>query len=162
MRSHLIMEDGMQSVFQTVTADQANVSPDRRRKAPIVFMKGAVIALQLIGLCALNRLGFWIVARTGVPIPGNLVGMVALYALLSLGIVKLAWVEEAGSILIRHLAFFFVPITIGLMDMGPLFATNFIGIAVTLTASAAIGLLLAGRIAQFLLARRVREAGGES
>jgi hypothetical protein len=33
---------------------------------------------------------------------------------------------------------------------------------VTLTASAAIGLLLAGRIAQFLLARRVREAGGES
>jgi hypothetical protein len=29
------------------------------------------------------------------PIPGNLVGMVALYALLALGIVKLAWFETA-------------------------------------------------------------------
>jgi holin-like protein len=121
-----------------------------------------MVVLQLIGLCALNRLGFWIVARTGLPVPGNLVGMVALYALLSLGIVKLAWVEAAGSILIRHLAFFFVPITVGLMEMGSLFATHATGIAVALTASTAIGMVLAGRVSQVLLARQARAAGGDA
>src|SRR5947209_4581942 len=34
------------------------------------------------------------------------------------------WVEIDGSFLVRHLAFFFVPITVGRMDAGPLFATN--------------------------------------
>jgi holin-like protein len=151
----------MQSSVRTVTATQADPLPERCRKTPKLLMKTAAIALQLIGLCALNQLGFWIVARTALPVPGNLVGMVALYAMLSLGIVKLSWVEEAGSFLIRHLAFFFVPITVGLMDMGPLFATRALGIGVTLMASAALGLFLAGRIAQLLLARQAVEVGGE-
>jgi holin-like protein len=108
-------------------------------------------ATQILGLWILNLAGVWVVEKTALPIPGNLLGMVLLYALLALGIVKLSWFEVAGSFLIRHLAFFFVPITVGLMNTGPLFATWGAGIMVTLALSAAIGIGLAGWISQILL-----------
>jgi holin-like protein len=85
--------------------------------------------------------------------------MVLLYALLALGIVKLSWFEAAGSFLIRHLAFFFVPITVGLMDAGSLFASRGVGIIFTLAASAAIGVMLAGWISQLLLRKSWRTGG---
>lgn len=94
-------------------------------------------ALQILGLWILNLAGVWIIKKTALPIPGNLIGMVLLYALLASGVVRLSWFEPAGSFLIRHLAFFFVPITVGLMNTGPLFERNGLGIIVTLVASAA-------------------------
>ena len=107
--------------------------------------------LQLFGLWALSWAGVWVVQKVTLPLPGNLVGMVLLYALLALGIVKLSWFEAAGSLLVRHLAFFFVPITVGLMDAGSLFAAHGVGIILTLAASAAIGIMLTGWISQLFL-----------
>jgi holin-like protein len=113
-------------------------------------------ALQIAGLWALNFAGVWFVKRTALPIPGNLVGMMALYALLVLGVVKLAWFEAATSVLIRHLAFFFVPITVGLMDAGYLLGAPGLAILLILAVSAAVGLLLAGWVSQLLLSKSSR------
>jgi holin-like protein len=116
-------------------------------------------ASQIFGFYTFNFVGIWIVRELGLPPPGNLVGMVLLYALLALGIVKLSWFEAAGSFLIRHLAFFFVPITVGLMDAGPLFVTRGVAIIVTLAASAAIGVALSGWISQALLRKSCHMGG---
>jgi holin-like protein len=105
----------------------------------------------LLGLWGLNLAGVWLVGMLHVPIPGNLVGMAGLYLLLSLGLVKLTWFDATGSFLIKHLAFFFIPITVGLMDTGDLLAAHGFGIAVTLVLSAAIGILLSGFTAQYLV-----------
>ena len=118
-------------------------------------------ALQLVGLCALNFAGVWVVEATHLPIPGNLVGMVGLYFLLSLGIVKVSWFDATGSLLIKHLAFFFIPITVGLMEWGGLLAAHGIGIAVTLVASAAVGILLSGLVSQFLIGKPWGLGGGQ-
>jgi holin-like protein len=99
----------------------------------------------------LSWAGVWVVQKVTLPLPGNLVGMVLLYALLTLGIVRLSWFEAAGSLLVKHLAFFFVPITVGLMDAGSLFAAHGVGIILTLAASAAIGIMLTGWISQLFL-----------
>jgi len=123
----------------------------RRSRVARRLQKLGLVGLQLLGLWAFNVVGASAVSASGLPIPGNLVGMGALYALLALGIVKVSWFEPAGSLLIRHLAFFFVPITVGLMDMGALFATRGIGIIVTLAVSAGIGVMLAGWVSQLLL-----------
>ncbi|MGD9615353.1 MAG: CidA/LrgA family protein [Alphaproteobacteria bacterium] len=117
-----------------------------------------LLALQLLALWGLNLAGVWMVERLHLPIPGNLVGMVGLYLLLSFGLVKLSWFDTTGSFLIRHLAFFFIPITVGLMDAGGLFAAHGFGIAVTLVVSAAAGILLSGFAAQ-CLARRTAHGG---
>ncbi|HZU91676.1 MAG TPA: CidA/LrgA family protein [Stellaceae bacterium] len=115
--------------------------------------QAAIVAPQLAGLWALNVAGVWAVRKAALPVPGNLVGMLALYGLLALGVVKLAWFEPAGSFLIKHLAFFFVPITVGLMDSGPLLLAHGLAIMVVLAVSAAVGILLAGFVSQWLLTR---------
>ena len=130
-----------------------------RRPPPWILQQISLGALQLLGLLTLNFAGVWAVEKMALPIPGNLVGMVLLYALLALGIVKLSWFEAAGCFLIRHLAFFFVPITVGLMDAGSLFATSGVGIILTLAASAVIGVMLAGWISQLLLRKSWRSGG---
>jgi holin-like protein len=130
-----------------------------RRLRPSILRQLSLGALQIFGLWTLNFAGVWVVEKMALPIPGNLVGMALLYGLLALGIVKLSWFEAAGSFLIRHLAFFFIPITVGLMDSGSLFATHGVGIILTLAASAAIGVMLAGWISQLLLGKSWRMGG---
>ncbi len=120
----------------------------------------AFAALQISALWALNFAGVWLEKRMVLPIPGNLVGMMTLYALLALGIVKLAWFETAGSLLIRHLAFFFVPITVGLMNAGYLLAVRGLAILLILAVSAAVGILLAGWVSQVLLRKSPRTGDG--
>jgi|HubBroStandDraft_4_1064222.scaffolds.fasta_scaffold381399_1 holin-like protein len=120
----------------------------------------AFAALQISALWALNFAGVWLEKRMVLPIPGNLVGMITLYALLALGVVKLAWFETAGSFFIRHLAFFFVPITVGLMNAGYLLAARGLAILLILAVSAAAGILLAGWVSQALLRKSPRTGDG--
>ena len=108
----MIRENIVEEVKATARSVASAVLPsddtDDARQAAIQkvlwFLLGA---LQILGLWALNIAGNWVIEKTAVPIPGNLIGMVLLYALLAAGIVKLSWFEPAGSFLIRHLAFFF-------------------------------------------------------
>jgi holin-like protein len=130
-----------------------------RRKLLRILRHISLGTLQVLGLVTLNLAGVWAVKTLALPIPGNLIGMVLLYALLALGIVRLSWFEAAGGFLIRHLAFFFVPITVGLMDAGSLFASRGVGIILTLAASATIGVMLAGWISQILLRESCRSGG---
>jgi holin-like protein len=115
-----------------------------------------LLAPQLLGLWALNVAGAWLVEALHVPVPGNLVGLVALYALLSLGIIKVSWFDPLGSWLIKHLAFFFIPITVGLMDAAGFLLSHVVAVTVALVASAAVGLLLAGFISQVLAGKMAR------
>ncbi len=109
------------------------------------------IAAQVAALWLVNRGASAAVAWLHVPIPGNVVGLVALFALLCAGIVKLSWLEPAAKLLVKHLAFFFIPITIGLISMGPLFARHGAGILLALAASAAVGMALSGLTSQYLI-----------
>ena len=150
------------NVYSTAAATAPTGDAGQVRRAPPGILRQISLGvLQILGLLTLNFAGIWAVEKTALPIPGNLVGMVLLYALLALGIVKLSWFEVAGCFLIRHLAFFFVPITVGLMDAGSLFASRGVGIILTLAASAVIGVMLAGWISQLLL-RKSCSTGGAS
>jgi holin-like protein len=110
-----------------------------------------LVTCQLLALWALYLAGTWLVATLDLPIPGNLVGLVSLYALLSLGIVKAAWLEPLASRLIKHLAFFFIPVTVGLMDVAGFLLSHAVAIAMALLASAVVGILLAGLVSQTLI-----------
>ena len=113
-----------------------------------------VVAAQLLGLFAFSLAGQLVVHILHLPIPGSLVGMVALFVLLSIGAVRVSWFERTGSFLIKHLAFFFIPITVGLMDAGAVLAESGVVIMATLIASAAIGFSASALICEILIARR--------
>jgi holin-like protein len=116
-----------------------------------------VIAGQIVALVLLNSLGHTLATALALPLPGNLLGMLLLLALLATGLVRLAWIEASAALLIRHLAFFFVPITVGLMGFTELFLVNGPAIVVTLLVSAGLGIGVAGLSSQRLARRNRRE-----
>lgn len=111
------------------------------------------ITLQLIVLLVFNQLGIGIVDLFQLPLPGNVVGMVLLFICLWVGILKLEWIEGASSILIRNLAFFFIPISVGLMTLGTVFWENGFALLVALLISAFVGIVLSGISSQYFVKR---------
>lgn len=118
--------------------------------------RGLLAIVQVAILMAINQLGYAFAGFIDIPLPGNMLGMVLLFALLASGIIRLHWVEAGATLLLKHLAFFFVPIAVGLMSMGDLLLESGMALLFVLLASAAVGIVLAGGVTQ-LLARLGKE-----
>ncbi|KDR95575.1 holin-like protein [Peptoclostridium litorale DSM 5388] len=66
-------------------------------------------------------ISFWLMGEiirefSGIPIPGNVIGMVLLFTSLCLKWVKLDSINEVSDFLLSHLAFFFIPAGAGLIS----------------------------------------------
>ncbi|GMQ62980.1 CidA/LrgA family protein [Vallitalea maricola] len=69
---------------------------------------GIIIGIFLIGEI-LNKL-------CHIPVPGNILGMLILFVLLSLNIIKVETIKEVSDFLLSHLAFFFIPPGVALIS----------------------------------------------
>lgn len=123
-------------------------------------LKAVNYLIQLVGLLLINKVGFYIVDLFDLLIPGNVLGMIILFLLLWMKIIRLEWVEGAADFLVRHLSFFFVSISVGMMTLGGLIAENGIQLGVILVFSAIIGMVFAGGTSHFLLVRKGGEQAG--
>jgi len=123
------------------------------------FLRIIKIIFQIAGLIAINKFGFFIVEYLGLPVPGNVVGLLILFLLLWTKVIKLEWIEDASDFLVKHLSFFFVSISVGLMTIGSLLAKNGIQLAAILIISAVIGMAISGFAAQGLAKRKETGAG---
>lgn len=108
------------------------------------------VAVQIVGLIIINKLGFYLVEYFNLSLPGNVAGLVILFLLLWAKVIRLEWIEEASDLLVKHLSFFFVSISVGLMTVGGLLAKNGLQLAAVLITSAVIGMAFAGFAAQIL------------
>lgn len=120
-----------------------------------------MVVAQGSGLWLLSELGFALTARLGLALPGNLLGMMLLFILLVSGIVRLEWVNDAATFLLRHLAFFFIPLAVGLMTMDELMRSHGILILAALMASAAVGIVVSGWVVQGLSQPAVNKTAAE-
>jgi holin-like protein len=91
----------------------------------------------LLVLLAFALAGEAAVWATGAPVPGNVVGMVALAVALRRGWLSPEAVRPASGVLLRHLALFFVPPGVGLMAFGDVIGAEWPAIVV----SNAVGLV---------------------
>ena len=66
-----------------------------------------LLTMQFLG----ELLSRWL----AMPIPGNVLGMGLLLFLLSTGVVRVEWLEEAAELLLSHMALFFIPAGVGVM-----------------------------------------------
>ena len=73
------------------------------RRGTVAFLFGLTL------LVALDALGGWIARASGAPVPGSVVGMLLLTALVETGLVPLAVIRPAAELLVRHLALLYVP-----------------------------------------------------
>ncbi len=116
--------------------------------------KFVLILFQILILITINQLGVMISKWLSLPIPGNVLGMVILFLLLWIGVIRLQWVERASSLLTKHLAFFFIPISVGMMTLGTLFIDSGLVLLFILFISTFIGLLFSGVLAQVLIYKK--------
>ena len=105
---------------------------------------------QFAALILIYVAGNQIVRLTGLPLPGNVVGVILLYVLLNLGLIKLEHVQDAADFLLRHLVFFFIPVAVDLMNWGGLFYTYGFKLALAIVVSTILTFLVAGHVAQWL------------
>ncbi len=94
--------------------------------------------------------GNWLHAH-GVPIPGGVLGLLLFYGAMLTGVLKLRWVERAAGLLLRHMVLLFVPLTVGLMDMGGILSRQAFAILASLIVSFLAVLLTTGLLARWLL-----------
>jgi len=105
---------------------------------------------QLAILWAIYWVSTWFVSVTGVPIPGNVVGVVVLFTLLCTGVLKVRQIELATDFLLRHLVFFFAAVAVGLMEWGEVFYDYGLTLLAAIVISTVLPLLVVGRVSQFL------------
>jgi holin-like protein len=89
--------------------------------------------------------------KLGVPLPSGVLGLLLLFVALSAGLVKLSWMERAADFLLRHMVLLFVPLTVGLMEMGPLLSRQAVAIGASLVVSFMAVLLTTGLLGKWLL-----------
>ncbi|MEO6954018.1 MAG: CidA/LrgA family protein [Polyangia bacterium] len=98
---------------------------------------------------ALFDAGGELLARAGVPVPGPVLGMGALLAFLMLR-ERVSGLDAAADFLLRHLALFFVPATVGAIALIPSLRHTLVPIGVALVASTLIGLVIAAVVFQLV------------
>lgn len=90
------------------------------------------------------------------PIPGNVMGFILLFAALSLKVVKLHQVEEAAKLLLDNLALFFVPPGVGIMQYFGIIKNQWLPIIVSIVISTIFVLIATAKTAELLKKGRGR------
>ena len=112
---------------------------------------------QTVVLAAIAWLADYAVTVLDLPVPGNVLGIMVLFLLLSAGVVKERWISEAASFLLRHLVFFFIPVAVGLMNWGAVFYDYGWVLLGAIVGSTALLLLVTGWLAGALRRKPEKE-----
>jgi holin-like protein len=126
----------------------------------IGLIRGLLVLLAFFGAGVL--LQKWL----HIPLPGNLLGMLLLTLCLAAGWVKLDHVEQASSLLLKHMLLFFVPILVGVAHYFDLLKQSLWPVLIALLAGPPLVMLTSGGILQRYINQRRRkeqaeQAGGE-
>lgn len=108
------------------------------------------ILLIMLFTCLGELLHTWIPA----PIPASIYGMILLFLALSLKIVKVEAVADAGSFLVSILPVLFVVPLVSLMDYWSAIKDALIPIFLIILASTLLVFGLSGRVTQWLMERK--------
>ncbi|MFS2224520.1 CidA/LrgA family protein [Pantoea sp. B65] len=103
-------------------------------------------AFAIIYLCLYA--GIAISALLPITIPGSILGMLILFALLASQILPVKWVKPGCHLLIRYMALLFVPISVGVINYTDILSAQFGPIVVSCVVSTLIVLLVVGFTSQ--------------
>ena len=104
-------------------------------------------AVQVVVL-SLLYVGFELIARkVSSPIPGGVLGAIALGTLLLLDVLPLRWFEDGSKLLLDHLALFFVPAAVVAARSWPAVQGRIGAVTVVAVVTTVLVLSLTGKLA---------------
>ena len=104
-------------------------------------------AVQIAILCGLAFLSNILVAQFSLPLPGSVVGIVLLFGLLQLGILRLEWIESGANLLLAELLLFFIPSAVGVVQYRALLLNHGIAILIVVVAGSVVIMSSSGLLA---------------
>ncbi len=84
-------------------------------------------------------------------IPGNIIGMVILLILLTTNILKLSMIEETSSFMLKYMGFFFVPLSVGIMESYKLIQGSIVQIFIILVISCILVMYVSCKVTDVLI-----------
>ncbi len=84
-------------------------------------------------------------------IPGNIIGMVILLVLLTANILKLSMIEETSSFMLKYMGFFFVPLSVGIMESYKLIQGSIVQIIIILIISCILVMYVSCKVTDVLI-----------
>ncbi|RCX16663.1 holin-like protein [Fontibacillus phaseoli] len=108
------------------------------------------VAILVLFSLAMNYLAQWL----HLPIPGSILGIIVLFALLKMNIIKLTWIEQGANWLLAELLLFFIPAAVGVMKYIPLLEHDGVQILIVVVSSTVIVMASSGLIASHIVKRK--------
>jgi len=105
-------------------------------------------------LLSFNLLGAVLHSACHVPLPGGVLGLMLFTGCLFLKLIKLEWVEQTASLLLRHMLLFFAPVIVGVIQFGPQIRREWAAIAMSLVGSTLAVMLVTGWVATAAIGRK--------
>lgn len=107
-------------------------------------MKFIKIPIQIGVIIAITEVGKWLSSTFHLPLPGNILGMLMLFILLTTGLFKLEWIEEGANLILKYMALFFIPAGVGLLGHFDTIQSNLVGFLTVVLLSTIIVLVVTG------------------
>lgn len=87
-------------------------------------------------------------------IPGSILGIIVVFLLLQLKVIKLEWIERGANWLLAELLLFFIPSAVGVMQYIPLLESDGLQILLVVITSTVIVMLSSGMVASRIAKRK--------
>ena len=114
------------------------------------------IVIQIAIIYAIYQAGNFISSLISniIVIPGNIIGMVILLVLLITNVLKFSIIEETSNFMLKYMSFFFVPITVGIMESYKLIQDSIVQIIIILFISCILVMYVSCKVTDVLISYR--------
>lgn len=113
-----------------------------------------------VWLMAFWLLGELLARAAFLPVPGQVLGMVALLVALHRGWVKLEWIKDAAQLLLSHMMLLFVPVVAGVMLYYRVLAEAWLPMTAAVVFGTLTVLLVSGGTVKLMERRSGQDDGG--
>ena len=93
-------------------------------------------------LCLIQYLCNLFIKITGIPFPAPILGIIVLFVLLQLNIIKREWIEDICAFMLKYMPLLFVPLSVGIISYYGIIEKNFLPILINVVGTTTLTLLL--------------------
>ncbi|MCF8564086.1 CidA/LrgA family protein [Alicyclobacillus tolerans] len=113
-------------------------------------MKVILAAIQIAILYGFSLVGSLLSHWLHIDIPGSILGLILLFILLRLKVIRVEWLERGGNWLIANLLLFFIPPAVGVLSYQHLMETKGEYFVLVIALSTVLVMVSTGLVTEFL------------